>query len=190
MRVFILGAVLLFATMPAAAQTRWTMSVGPEWTPYGGSQFIGGRVRADYDLFTPTKPLRMRLELGGFWEPTHDYYGSYYLLGGAVSGSKQTMDITFGLSAAVSPFPRARFAPYVAVGVSARQLWGHVTNYVWPAGGGSPTITYASGTSGELVFPVGLGLRARIAGRMFQVEIRRFQGQRTRGLMMGTSLPF
>src|SRR5882672_1359032 len=49
-RLFIVGCLLLLSS-GAAAQSRWILSVGPEWTPYyGANQFIGGRVRGEYDL--------------------------------------------------------------------------------------------------------------------------------------------
>src|SRR5258705_7611807 len=72
-RLFIVGCLLLLSS-GAAAQSRWILSAGPEWTPYyGANQFIGGRVRGEYDLLGPTKPLRLRLELGGYWEPSQTY---------------------------------------------------------------------------------------------------------------------
>jgi len=72
------------------------------------------------------------------------------------------------------------------VGALARQSWRHSSSFYFPSGTGTST----SGTSGDIVFPFGLGLRARIARRMFQVEIRRFQGLHTTTLMVGTNLPF
>jgi len=188
MRLFIIGAALLFTTTAASAQSRWTLSAGPEWTPnFGG--FIGGRVRGEYDLIRPTKPFRLRMELGGYWEPSQNFDGRY-VDGSTVAGYKQSMDLMFGLSAAVTPVPRARVAPYLTFGVLARQSWKHGSTWFWPAGGGTGRVYSTAGTMGDIVFPVGLGVRASIASRMFQVEIRRFQGQQTSALMIGTSLPF
>ena len=185
MRLVIAGvALLLVTTTAAAAQSRWTLSAGPEWTSNLGG-FVGGRVRGEYDLLRPTKPLRLRLDLGAYWEPSQSFSGTY-LDGSTVAGWKQSMDITFGLSTALSPFPRARFAPYLTVGALARQSWRHSSSFYFPAG----TVSSTSGTSGDIVFPLGLGLRARIARHLFQVEVRRFQGLHTNSLTVGTNLPF
>src|SRR6266581_6021246 len=84
-RLFIVGCLLLLSS-GAAAQSRWTLSAGPEWAPYyGANQFIGGRVRGEYDLLVPTKPLRLRLELGGYWEPSQTYSFNF-IDGSGVSG--------------------------------------------------------------------------------------------------------
>ena len=188
MRLLFIGVAFLFTTS-AAAQSRWTLSAGPEWSPYGGNRFIGGRVRGEYDLIRPTKPFRLRMEFGGYWEPSQTYSASY-LDGSSVGGWKQSMDLTFGLSGAITPFPRGRVSPYVTVGVLARQSWKNGSIFFLPAGSGTSSVHALSGTAGEIVFPVGLGFRARIAGRMFQAEMRRFQGEHTTALMIGTGLPF
>src|SRR5437762_14309682 len=109
MRLFVIGAALVLAS-PVAAQSRWTFSAGPEWTPTFGGHFYGGRLRAEYDLLTPTKPLRLRLEAATFWSPTQNYFATY-LDGSSVYGFNQAVDLTLGLSAALSRLPRARFSP-------------------------------------------------------------------------------
>src|SRR6266516_1950462 len=63
MRWFLVLGVALLLSRNSAAQTpsRWTFSAGPEWTrTFGGANFYGGRLRAEYDLLTPTKPFRLR----------------------------------------------------------------------------------------------------------------------------------
>ena len=181
MRLFIAGLALLFTTS-ASAQSRWTLSAGPEWTP----GFMGGRVRGEYDLITPTKPLRLRLELGAYWEPSQTYAYNYVFLDGGVAGWKQSVDLTFGFSAAFTPIPRARIAPYVTFGVLARQSWKNGSQFFYR--GGTTTLSTISGTAGDIVVPLGVGLRARIAGHMFQVEMRKFE--HAHALMIGTNLPF
>ncbi len=189
LRLFIVGVALLVSTT-AAAQTRWTLSAGPEWTPYfSTSDFIGGRVRGEYDLITPTKPLRLRLELGGYWEPSQTYVVDR-IDGSTVAGWKQSMDLTFGISASFTPVPGARVAPYLTIGALARQAWKNVSTFYFPAGNGTPTVGRASGTAGDMVFPLGVGLRARIAGHMFQVEMRQFRQQHSTALTVGSNLPF
>jgi hypothetical protein len=190
MRLFTVGVALLLAvSTTAVAQSRWTFSAGPEWQPYLGGAFIGGRVRGEYDLLKPNKPFRLRMELGGYWEPTHDRFGYSSFDGSSYSETRQSVDLSLGFSAVVSPLPRARFAPYFAVGVLARQTWTRGSYVRFPANG-QPTSGAFSGTLGDLVYPVGLGIRARIMDRVLQFEYRRFLGGHRNGLMVGTSLPF
>jgi len=184
MRLLIVCVALLSATS-AAAQSRWTLSAGPEWTSNLGG-FIGGRVRGEYDLMRPTKPLRLRLELGGYWEPTQNYSGTYVLAGGSFAGSRQSVDLTFGVSASLTPLPRARVAPYVTFGVLGQQLWAHGDYFITTAD--TNTNGTFSGSLGRIIVPFGLGIRGRLGSRMLQVEIRRSE-HRT-ALMIGTSLPF
>jgi len=187
-RFFIAGVALLFASS-AAAQSRWTFSAGPEWQPYVGGQFIGGRARGEFELLKPNRPFRLRMEIGGYWEPTQDRFGFSAIDGSSYSQTRQTVDVSFGFSAAVSPLPRASFSPYFTAGVLARQSWIRGAYFRFPASG-QPTYSPFSGTLGELAYPVGLGLRARIMGRVLQFEYRRFLGEHRNGLMVGTSLPF
>ena len=187
MRLLIAGAALLFATT-AGAQTRWTFSVGPEWTTtMSNGHFYGGRVRAEFDIIKPTSPFRLRLEAGGFWSPTQSFFGSY-LDGSSVYGSKQSVDLTFGMSAAIAPVPRARFAPYVLMGIYARQSWSHGANaFRNPDGSLAWNDPERSRTFGDVLLQPGIGIRARIGGRMFQLEMRHFAH---RSLTLGTNLPF
>ena len=78
MRLFIVGAALLFSvSTTAAAQSRWTFSAGPEWSGVGNNSHIyGGRLRAQYDLLRPDRPLRLHLEFGGRWDPTQSYFNT------------------------------------------------------------------------------------------------------------------
>jgi len=181
-------AFLLSSESAAQAPSRWTLSAGPEWTPSpSNSRFYGGRLRAEYDLLTPTSPFRLRLDAGTFWSPTQSYYASY-LDGSSTFGFDQTVDLTFGLSAAVAPLPRARFSPYVMLGLYARQSWSHrATSFSNPDGSLAWNVPENSRTYGDLLAQTGIGFRARIGDRMFQLEMRRF---RRRSLTLGTNLPF
>src|SRR5256885_14747192 len=174
MRLFIVGAVLLLSTTTAQATSRWTLSAGPEWQPYVSGQLIGGRIRGEFDLLKQDKPFRLRMELGTYWEPTQDDFVTSPVDGSTFSRTRQTMDVSFGFSAAVSPLPRARFAPYITLGVLARQIWIRGFDARFPAAGGQPTYSRFSGTLGELAYPVGFGIRARIGSRVLQFELRRF----------------
>jgi len=187
-RLFFVGCLLLLSS-GAAAQSRWILSAGPEWQPYVGGQFVGGRIRGEFDLLKQDKPFRLRMELGTYWEPTQDDFGTSLVDGSTFSRTRQTMDVSFGFSAAVSPLPRARFAPYITLGVLARQTWIHGFDARFPPGG-QPTYSRFSGTLGELAYPVGLGIRARIGSRVLQFELRRFLAEHRNGLMVGTRLPF
>ncbi|HJS44010.1 MAG TPA: hypothetical protein VJ755_11105 [Gemmatimonadales bacterium] len=186
MRLSIAAAVFFSCTTIAAAQSRWTLSAGPEWTPFVSGPFYGGRVRAEYDLTKPTGPLRLRLEGGGFWSPTQDFSGSYVIAGGTFAGARQTFDLSFGLSAALTPLPNARFSPYVVVAGVARQSWKRES--IWRQYTGSaPQFNQGTFSTGDLLLQPGVGIRARIASRMFQLEWRHYD---YRSLTLGTRLPF
>ena len=189
MRLLIVAPVLLLFTTTSAAQSRWTLSAGPEWEPYVGGQFLGGRMRGEFDLLKPDKPLRLRLELGGYWEPTQERFAVSVIDGSMYNRTRQTVDLSLGLSAAITPLPRARFAPYLSLGILARQSWIRGQDTRWPPSG-QPTTALFSGTLGDFAYPAGVGMRARIAGRMLQFELRRFLGEHRRALTVGTSLPF
>ncbi|HUC41592.1 MAG TPA: hypothetical protein VMR92_12195, partial [Gemmatimonadales bacterium] len=86
MRLFVIGAALVLAS-PVAAQSRWTLSAGPDWWTS-----VGGRVRGEYDLIKPDRPVRLRFELGGYWEPTQSRFGSYGLSElGSYTSSRQAV---------------------------------------------------------------------------------------------------
>ncbi len=181
MRLFVIGAALVLAS-PVAAQSRWTLSAGPEWWTS-----VGGRVRGEYDLIKPDRPVRVRFELGGYWEPTQNYFGTYVVReNGSYLGSRQAVDLAFGVTASLTPLPRARVAPYVSIGVLARQVWAHGWNSITTPDTNT-SATY-SGTIGQMIAPYGLGVRARLGAHLFQVEMRRVE-HRT-ALLVGTSLPF
>ena len=191
MRLFIISAALLFSlATTAVAQSRWTVSAGPEWAETRVSW--GLRLRADYDLLRQDRPFQLRLQGGGRWGPTHQYNGSYAIVGGSFAGEEQTVDLTFGVVAAISPLPRARFSPYVTGGVLGRQEWSRGWSFVtYSDGSSSGSRTPRSWTYGDVFFVAGVGTRARLGGRMFQLEFRRFPfSGLTNGLTLGTTLPF
>ncbi|SRR6266576_3501943 len=182
--LLILSIALLSAATYGAAQTpsRWTLSAGPDWWTS-----VGGRVRGEYDLIKPDRPVRLRFELGGYWEPTQSHFGTYGLSElGSYARSEQSVDLTFGVTASLAPLPRARFAPYVSIGVLAQQVWGHGW-YSITTPDTNTSHTY-SDTKGQMILPLGLGVRTRLGAHMLQVEIRRVE-QRT-ALLVGTNLPF
>jgi hypothetical protein len=187
MRLFVVGAVLVLAT-PLAAQSRWTVSGGPEWTSNYSSDDLhfGGRVRAEYDLTRSDKALRLRLELGGFWQPSYNYFGTL-IDGTAVWGGAQTADLTFGITAALAPFPKARFSPYATIGILAQQYWSHGW-FEWESPQGQGSYQRFSQSEGTMIGPLGIGMRARLGNRMFQVEFRQLAHRHA--LLFGTSLPF
>ncbi len=190
MRLFIVGAALLFSvSTTAAAQSRWTFSAGPEWSGVGNNSHIyGGRLRAQYDLLRPDRPLRLHLEFGGRWEPTQSYFNTLSD-GSNFGGVNQSVDLTFGLGVAVAPLPRARFAPYVTFAMLARQRWWQGSywfqnlngSYAWNA-------PQHSSTRGDIIAALGLGTRVRLGGRMFQLEMRQIYGSNS--VLLGTNLPF
>ena len=186
MRLFIVGAALLFTTT-AGAQTRWTLSAGPEWSSV--PNVWGMRLRADYDLVGRRSPLRIALLGGARWGPTQTFRQSLGS-GSSFYGSDQSVDLTFGAVAAFTPVPRARVSPYLTFGVLARQTWSYGWSR-WTSGvDGSLLLDQPERfrTVGQIFSSLGLGVRAKIAGRMFQVEIRRVYDFTS--LTFGTSLPF
>lgn len=187
MRLFIVVvALLLSMSTTAAAQSRWTVSAGPEWVQLAPNTHLWGmRLRAEYDLTPPSSVFGLRLEGGARWGPTQSYFyefGSY-----SRGGTEQQTDLMLGLSAGLSPFPRARFSPYVTMGVFGRQVW---TRGSFFAGDSTMfwNVPYTSRTNGDIIASLGVGLRARIAGRSLQLELRRLHSHN--GLTFGTRLPF
>jgi len=184
------SVALLFASNQAAAQTpsRWTLAAGPDWS-HSTASLWGLRFRASYDLLNPDRRFGLRLEAGGLWGPTHFYSRTYRIVGGQESGENQTVDMAFGLSALFTPFPRARFSPYLTGGVLGRQVWSNGWSVFSDTTGFSMgSSTPQSRTNGAIVVPMGIGIRARIAGRQFQIEYRVHNPQQ--GLTLGTRLPF
>lgn len=193
MRLIIAGVAFVVCTTTAVAQqpSRWTVSAGPEWTPLNNGHFLGGRLRAEYDLITPTSPFRLRLEAGTYWSPTQGYAANY-IDGSRVVGTRQTADLTFGISAAFTPQPRARISPYLTMAALVRQDWSSSSAVLRnPDGSLASTYSQQSRTRGDIFLAPGIGIRARIAGHMFQLEMRslRAVGSR-RSVTFGTTLPF
>jgi hypothetical protein len=187
-RLFIVFVVSFVVASTGAAQSRWTFSAGPEWTPFANGRFYGGRVRVEYDMINPTSPLRLRLETGGFWSPTQSYNGSFVIAGGTFGGERQVFDLTFGLSAAITPLPKARFSPYVVMAAVARQSWTRGSGWVQYPGSAPQYFPQATNSVGDLLLQPGIGIRARVARRVFQLEWRHFEHIST--LTLGTHLPF
>jgi hypothetical protein len=185
-RLFIVGAALLFTTT-AGAQTRWTLSAGPEWNRWWGGHLWGIRLRAEYDLTKPTSVIGLRLEGGARWGPTQstfDQSGSR-----SQGGVDQTADLMLGISGAISPFPRGRLSPYVAMGVFGRQMWRQGSFFLQDSTALlSYDEPYSSYSRGEIIPTLGLGLRAQLGGRSVQLEIRRVSYHNS--LTFGTRLPF
>ena len=186
MSLFIVGAALLITTS-ATAQSRWTLSAGPEFTSWApGKQFWGMRFRAEFDITRPSSFFGLRLEGGARWGPTQS--GFYESGPRSIGGTDQRADLMFGLSSSISPFPRGRVSPYVTVGVFARQFWRRGSFFVRDSTGLSYDVPNLSYTSGDFVGAWGVGLRARLFGRSFQLELRDVRVDR--GVTFGTRLPF
>jgi outer membrane protein with beta-barrel domain len=187
MRLFIVCAALVVSlTTSAAAQSRWTVSAGPEWglvTPV--THLWGFRVRAEYDLTRPSSAFGLRLEGGTRWSPTQSYFFSDGI--GTWAGTEQKLDVMVGLNASLSPMPRARVSPFVSFGVFGRQTWVNGSKF-FGLGSPSGTIPDITNTRGDIIASLGVGARVRLGGRSFQLELRRLYGQN--GFTFGTRLPF
>ena len=186
MRLLIVSAAFLVTTT-AAAQSRWTFSAGPEWRTWFGTRLWAMRMRAEYDLTRPSTVFGLRLEGGVRWAPTQGYFNRTGPF--TISGEDQTNDVMFGLSGAIAPFPLASVSPYVTMGVLGRQTWSQGSQFVRDS-----TLLSAWSTPkyirsrGDIIFPMGVGLRTRFGGRSFQLELRRLYYDNS--LTFGTRLPF
>ncbi len=94
-----------------------------------------------------------------------------------------------GLSASLSPIPNAPLAPYAALGIFGRQLWTQGSGFFRDRSTSYfQTSPKRSLSRGDIIASLGVGLRARLGGRSFQLELRRIYGHN--GLTFGTRLPF
>lgn len=188
MRLFIGGIALLLSVSAttAAAQSRWTFSAGPEWQQTPNSLLWGARLRAEYDLTRPSGVFGLRLEGGARWGPTQSYF--YESGPRSQGGVTQTTDIMLGISGALAPFPRGRLTPYVTMGIFGRQKWSQGSLFIRDSTALSWDVPHYDRSHGDIIGTMGLGLRARIGSRSFQLEYRRIYDQT--GLTFGTRLPF
>ncbi len=189
MRLFIAGVAFVVCTTAGLAQepSRWTVSVGPEWAQTTPSTHLwGARLRAEYDLTKPSSVFGLRLEGGARWGPTQSYF--YESGSRSQGGVDQTADLMLGLSGAISPLARARFSPYVTMGVFGRQSWSQGSMFIHDSTLLSWDVPNFRRSRGNIIGTLGVGLRARLGGRSFQLELRRIYGDN--GLTFGTRLPF
>ena len=191
MRLIIAGVAFVLCTSTALAQepSRWTLSAGPEWGLVAPHTHLWGmRLRAEYDLTKPNSVFGLRLEGDARWSPTQGYFYSDNVA--TWSGIEQRNDLMLGFSGSISPFPRAHIAPYVTMGVFARQLWIHgAREFSFQSGSFAQSSPVSTRSSGDIIASLGVGLRARLAGRSFQLELRRLYNAQN-GLTFGTRLPF
>ena len=194
MRSFLVLSLTLSCTLrTAAAQeitptpSRWTISAGPEWRSSELlGHFWGMRLRAEYDLTRPSRVFGLRLEGGARWGPTQSrFYESGSFSQGAVD---QTTDLMLGVSGSFSPFPKARVSPYVTLGVHGRQMWNRGSYFIHDTSFISYDRPYSSQTRGDIIAALGIGLRFRLGGHSFQLELRNVHGDH--GLTFGSRLPF
>ena len=184
MRLLIVSAAVLVTTT-AAAQSRWTLSTGPEWSRgFPQTRTWGVRFRGEYDLTRPNSVFGVRLESGARWNPTQSYFHTDGI--GTWSGTVQQFDLMLGFNTSLSPLPRAPLAPYFSFGILGRQAWtsGFQSNGI---SHGSMSVRRGY-THGDIVGSLGLGIRAPVGRRSFQLELRRLYDHN--GLTFGTRLPF
>ena len=100
--------------------------------------------------------------------------------------TEQRLDVMLGLNASLSPIPHAPVSPYVTVGIHGRQAWTRASTF-----NVGPTYSSwgpATDVRGDILSTLGVGLRVRLGGRAFQLELRAVQPDI--GLTLGTRLPF
>ncbi len=194
MRSFlVLSLALPFAFSTAAAQdspstpSRWTLSAGPEFLRWSPRVHLWGmRLRAEYDLTRPSSVFGLRLEAGALWTPTQSYF---FQSGSRTQGGvDQSSDIMLGLSASITPFPRARVSPYVTLGIFGRQMWRQGSYFVQDPSLPSYNQPHFSYSRGDIIPTLGLGLRVRLGGQSFQLELRQIRDHGD--LTFGARLPF
>jgi len=145
------------------------------------------RLRAEYDLTRPSSVFGLRLEAGALWTPTQSYF---FQSGSRTQGGvDQSSDIMLGLSASITPFPRARVSPYVTLGIFGRQMWRQGSYFVQDPSllsyNQQPHFSYSRG---DIIPTLGLGLRVRLGGQSFQLELRQIRDHGD--LTFGARLPF
>src|SRR5262245_60498155 len=186
MRLFMASAALLFVSSSAAAQSRWTLSTGPEWSR-GIPQIRtwGARFRAEYDLIPPNSVFGLRLEGGARWNPPQSYY-FFDGIGTWAATDEEQFEVLLGFNASLAaPIPGLG-SPSPRLGLYRRPQWtsGSQTFGVSPS-----LITYHGTFSrANIVGGLGLGLRTRLGSHSFQIEYRRLYDNN--GLTFGTRLPF
>jgi hypothetical protein len=194
--VLVLPVALFVVFGTAAAQdtsstpltpSRWTLSAGPEFIRWSPSVHLWGmRLRAEYDLTRPNRVFGLRLEGAALWTPTQSYF---FQTGSRTQGGvDQSSDIMLGLAASIAPFPRARVSPYVTLGVFGRQMWRQGSFFVQDPNLLSYDQQRFGYSRGDIIPTFGLGLRVRLGGRSFQLELRQIRDHGN--LTFGTRLPF
>ena len=164
-------AALAFVSAIAPAQIATPAKTpGPVVLALGPARGRGGaglHLRAEYYLTQRERLVSLRAEVGGRWAPTQAF-----------------LDVTVGLAAILTPLPTATFSPYLVTGIVAIQSWSGKPDGS-PVFPGSQHVSFigADFTGGVL----GLGLRARLGNRVFQLEARRLET--TRALTLGVALP-
>ena len=179
-------------SQPVKRDDRWFVSGGFGWSG-GHKQFKGLHLGAEYHLTPVERVFGLRMHLGAFWTPTQYFHipTLKYGPGSTFEGYSQVMHFDLGVTASLTPWPRARVSPYVFGGVAALQQWAHGTGSYYRRADGSVAEIRGPGatTSGEVGPVIGAGVRFRAGGRLLRFEIRKLPGIRsTYGV--GTSLHF
>jgi hypothetical protein len=176
---------------PSKPGDRLILSAGLGWTACR-CQLTGGQLRAEYSLTPLERVVGLRVHLGTFWTPTQSYSTPSILYGegSTFEGVGQTALLDLGVTGSITPWPRGRVSPYVVAGVAALQNWSYGSGYYRRADGTpAAAIPPGSRTRGDFGVIVGAGLRARVGGRLVQLELRRLSG-RLSTLGLGTTLHF
>jgi hypothetical protein len=151
----------------------------------------GVRLRAEYDLVRD-RWFGLQVEAGGLWTPTQSF--SQRLPWDAAGlpsywGYGQAMDLRLGVAGTLSPLPRAPLSPYLVVSVAGVQSWWAGERFARRMDGSVQRVGEAA--SGFFHGGVGLGIRARLAGRSVQVEYREARNLPVmREFTLGTALRF
>ena len=169
---FVTSALALVSAIAPAQIATPAKTPGPVLLALGPARGRGGaglHLRAEYYLTQRERLVSLRAEVGGRWTPTQAF-----------------LDVTVGLAAILTPLPTATFSPYLVTGIVAVQSWSRGK----PDGSlVSPASQHVSAIGADFTGGVlGVGLRARLGNRVFQLEARHLET--TRALTLGMALPF
>jgi len=149
----------------------------------------GLTARVEYAPLGVERALSVRLEAGFRWTPAHRFSTSNLIDGNWHRDVAKSADLAVGATAVLSPSPKGKFAPYVLGGVLAVQDWYNVRSMLVPWHSDSDTGIIPQRTSwGAFHLVGGLGLRTRMLGQSFHLEVRRYNY--TTAFTVGSSLTF
>jgi len=121
---------------PSTPGDRLFLSAGLGWSACH-CQFQGGQLRVEYAVTPVERVVGLRVQIGAFWTPSQRYSfpSALYDQGATAEGVGQSTVLDFGVTGAITPWPRGRVSPYVVGGLAALQTWSSGSGYYHRADG-------------------------------------------------------